>query len=283
MTSLDLFVRDGHLIQSATAPYAQPLSGRFAESSARDGGKPVGPYVPAAVRVRPPLASKTPLYVPPTVLAMNALVEEAAPPAPPVPAYFASPYSAPILDDPDERAAETTLVRSEVVPLNAPEPLRADTSALPWIDNYLANTPALPMPSIGEPVVPLGASDASLAGSMEPDDWALSDSVHQLRHLARELTAQDQSAHDGPARLHPMATHLVLDGLARWGDDDFVRVEAETARATPLDGAEAAARALEVLAGRVRDGEISLTGYGPQLGDAAVLATALAALLGVRR
>jgi hypothetical protein len=49
------------------------------------------------------------------------------------------------------------------------------------------------------------------------------------------------------------------------------------------ENSEAAARALELLAQRVRVGEITLPGYDPRLDDAAALATALAALLGARR
>ena len=47
-------------------------------------------------------------------------------------------------------------------------------------------------------------------------------------------------------------------------------------------GAVAAGMALEVLALRVREGELPLSGYDPSMGDAAALVAALAALLGVR-
>jgi hypothetical protein len=51
---------------------------------------------------------------------------------------------------------------------------------------------------------------------------------------------------------------------------------------SPQASAEAAAQTLELLALRVRAGELPLTGYDPALGDAAALVSALAVLLGVR-
>jgi hypothetical protein len=45
---------------------------------------------------------------------------------------------------------------------------------------------------------------------------------------------------------------------------------------------EYAAKALEMLALRVRAGELILPGYDPKTGDAGALVVALAALLGVR-
>ena len=45
---------------------------------------------------------------------------------------------------------------------------------------------------------------------------------------------------------------------------------------------EAAAQLLESLARRVREGELVLPGFNAEMGDAAALASALAALLGVR-
>ena len=67
------------------------------------------------------------------------------------------------------------------------------------------------------------------------------------------------------------------------GSSSAIEPWADRARRAGDENAEAAARALELLARRVREGEISLAGYEPRLGDAAALAAALAALLGVRR
>jgi hypothetical protein len=85
-----------------------------------------------------------------------------------------------------------------------------------------------------------------------------------------------------------------------WGDDDMMDImpvksprqhvdsnehwAARARRESERSGTnEAAALALESLARRVRDGEISIPGYTPDMGDAAALAAALAALLSVRR
>jgi hypothetical protein len=139
------------------------------------------------------------------------------------------------------------------------------------------------------------------------DAWALDDAAAQMRALADELRERD-----GIGTVSG-ETDRVVDGasppprLRLWGDDDLIDImPMQTARtaATPRvptpgspapiapwadrarragdESSEAAARALEVLARRVRDGEISLAGYEPRLGDAAALAAALAALLGVR-
>jgi hypothetical protein len=61
------------------------------------------------------------------------------------------------------------------------------------------------------------------------------------------------------------------------------RADATNAHAgSPFATSEMAARALEGLAARVRSGDLQVPGYAPELGDAAALAAALAALLGVR-
>lgn len=146
------------------------------------------------------------------------------------------------------------------------------------------------------------------------ESWALDEAADQMRALASELRDQDSSADpfDTP-RLFDAES--VLEPLPAWSDDDMIDIMpmasphslaplpidrpaaptpitasaaqiepwADRARRDANDGSEAAARALEVLAKRVRDGEISLAGYDPRLGDAAALAAALAALLGVRR
>lgn len=148
------------------------------------------------------------------------------------------------------------------------------------------------------------------------DAWALDEAAEQMRALADELRDHEgiASGPSGAARLFD--AEAAPEPLPAWGDDDMIdimplqRASSTTPAATPAatatpqrtpvantviepwadrarragdEGSEAAARALELLARRVRDGEISLAGYEPRLGDAAALAAALAALLGVRR
>jgi hypothetical protein len=140
------------------------------------------------------------------------------------------------------------------------------------------------------------------------DAWALDEAAEQMRALADELRE-----HEGVASASSEAARLFDDTaspepLPAWTDDDMIDIMpmqkersaapnrlptpgavsaiepwADRARRPGDENAEAAARALELLARRVRDGEISLAGYEPRLGDAAALAAALAALLGVRR
>jgi hypothetical protein len=140
------------------------------------------------------------------------------------------------------------------------------------------------------------------------DAWALDDAAAQMRALADELRERDGLG------IASGETDGLVDGvsppplLPSWGDDDLIDIMpmrtahiaattrvptpgspppiapwADRARRAGDESSEAAARTLEVLARRVRDGEISLAGYEPRLGDAAALAAALAALLGVRR
>lgn len=66
------------------------------------------------------------------------------------------------------------------------------------------------------------------------------------------------------------------------GDSEGLPAGLSKAASAAASRAESAALTLEVLANRVRSGELTLAGYDPALGDAAALVTALAAVLGVR-
>lgn len=124
-----------------------------------------------------------------------------------------------------------------------------------------------------------------------------------MRDLSSDLPARD--AFDAP-----LVAGAAPQDLPMWSDDDMMDIMPVRASATPdaeqayddhrspggeggrgserRDGEvpaasrEAAARALEGLAGKVRGGELVLPGYASEMGDAAALAAALAALLGVR-
>ena len=151
-------------------------------------------------------------------------------------------------------------------------------------------------------------SAATPEAQIPSDAWALEEAAEQMRSLADELREHDGiSGGSGEvARLFDATSSS--EQLAAWGDDDLIDIMplhteraaiskrmptpgasrpiepwADRARRPGDENAESAARALEVLARRVREGEISLAGYEPRLGDAAALAAALAALLGARR
>jgi hypothetical protein len=140
------------------------------------------------------------------------------------------------------------------------------------------------------------------------DAWALDEAADQMRTLADELRGGGRIAGDSGTAAQSLHEIASSEPLSSWADDDIIDIMplhqagisrtnrgpalganhsiepwADRARRSGNGDAEAAAQALEVLARRVRDGEISLAGYEPRLGDAAALAAALAALLGVRR
>jgi hypothetical protein len=265
MTSLDPLVRDHSRMPPATAPYAQPEPGGFGALVSRDGVMSAGPYIPVVARGMPSLPSSQVMMRDAVPAAVSTIVRSA-----PQGVRAITPlYVPPIPPGPDA--------------YNHDKAPPASVPALPWIDSFLLTTPALPMTPIEEPTAPPGAWSPELAAPLPSDIWALNDAVHQLRKLADGLTVPDRVAPNGPVPSRPPTTRVAPDGLARWRDGDLIHPTADGLPPTGKAGAEAAARALELLAGRVRDGEISLDGYEPRLGDAAVLAAALAALLGVRR
>ena len=232
----------------------------------------------------------------------------------------ATAFGMPVIVHSTEELAAASSADPDKLFAEPAEPPAPDAASLPWIEAFLSSTPALPMRSIDEPVAsftpPTTAAivDEAVASIQWPptaddldaptpaDAWALDDAAEQMRALADELRERDGiDGVSGEATSAPQA-------LPSWGDDDLIDIMpmqkersaaphrvptpgsidpiepwADRARRAGDESAEAAARTLEVLARRVRDGEISLVGYEPRLGDAAALAAALAALLGVRR
>jgi len=217
--------------------------------------------------------------------------------------------------DPGELFAEAV---DPVVPEAASLPwidvFLSSTPAMPMraVDERIASVTAPSTEAIIDEVaasVQWPPSADELEALTPSDAWALDDAAAQMRALADELRDRDG------VELVSRETDRLFDGaappppvLASWGDDDLIDIMptrtappvatprmptpgspspiapwADRARRAGDESSEAAARALEVLARRVRDGEISLAGYEPRLGDAAALAAALAALLGVRR
>ncbi len=130
---------------------------------------------------------------------------------------------------------------------------------------YFALLATAPRNHVLSPVVELAMKPqgerASDAQSLRPSDaWALDEAVAPRRALAEEL-CEREGLHRAPA-------------AEPWADRAcHVRDERS----------DAAARARELLARQVRDGEISVVGDKAGPGDAAALAATLAALLGVRR
>ncbi len=119
-------------------------------------------------------------------------------------------------------------------------------------------------------------------------EWALDEAADEIDILSREF-GSTSATDTSPASL--FAEPRVPPSLPAWTDGDLVDLVPQGQAASvvagaghpPIDGnAEAAAHALELLAERVRAGELSMTGYEPRTGDAGALVAALAALLGFR-
>ncbi|MEO7520708.1 MAG: hypothetical protein ABIW79_02715 [Gemmatimonas sp.] len=127
------------------------------------------------------------------------------------------------------------------------------------------------------------------------DDWPFHDAGEQTTELSSDLPGAEATAAESGHGVAPPP-------LPMWNDDDMMDImptatnrpssanlasrdtpSPETSEQGSFAHTESAARALESLAHRVRSGELHLAGYVPELGDAAALAAALAALLGIRR
>jgi hypothetical protein len=233
----------------------------------------------------------------------------------PVIVHATAEEAASAVSDPGELFAEPNeTVMPEAVALPWIDAFLSTTPAIPMrsVDERVASLTA---PST-EAIVDEAAASVQwpptaneLEAPTPSDAWALDDAAEQLRALADELRERDGIS------IASSETDRVFEGappppslLPSWGDDDLIDIMpmqtdysaalsrmptpasfapiapwADRARQAGDESSEAAARALEVLARRVRDGELSLVGYEPRLGDAAALAAALAALLGVRR
>lgn len=259
MTIPSLLTPDQH--RAARTPYAGPAA------DANVGIAPpvsaAEPYVPAALRSRPVMRSSMPDTLPATL-----------------------PQHA----EHSGQAAQYEQGSSAQVDDALPE-----TEALPSINAFLALEPVdaaepadAPSPAESDRMAQGGAASAE---SERSDDWPFADAGAAASELSSELSSREPFA-------EPLLSSAP-ESLPMWNDDDMmdimpVRAADPAPDATagqPEHGGyragseqqESAARALETLATRVRGGELVLPGYAPEMGDAAALAAALAALLGSRR
>ncbi len=209
---------------------------------------------------------------------------------------------------------------SGLEPSAAAQPVAAPNDSLPWINAFLAATPVEPLaaiPASNDAVVaqvpeatPAADEIRALSDAIDSrdalpttptatastDEWPLEEAASELDELAHQL----ESLRPPPPPAEPEASFVDSQApspLPPWSDEDMVDIM-PLARPLHMPGsqatstgvhapdrdqaAEAAAHALELLARRVRAGEIELPGYEPRMGDAAALVSALAALLGVR-
>jgi hypothetical protein len=182
--------------------------------------------------------------------------------------------------------------------LDAASSVHEEAPAAEFSDAFAASAD---IPEIDEVVVTEESDSGILATatSQEAEDWPLEQAASEFDALAQHLEALAPPVSTEPAALFAEPTEP--EPLPAWSDDDMVdimpvrqpiftprslgaqpsdRMGAQAAHRD--DNAEAAAHALELLAGRVRAGELPLAGYEPRMGDAAALVAALAALLGVK-
>lgn len=191
-------------------------------------------------------------------------------------------------------------------------------ASLPWIDAYLAADAE----TTGAPAADRGAVAAVAADRSGPsatDDttvgegetWPLDEAGEQVSALAHDLDHVDAAEAEPAAEPHPLDPGRGRP-VQMWNEDEWMDIMPAKAMSMPSDEptawavmarqqaerevadqvaddaaairqAEAAAKALEQLAQRVRTGDLPLPSFQPDLGDAAALAATLAALLGVRR
>ena len=293
--------------RSTAPPYAFPPTGNALVARVLQSARgQVGPYVPAPWRGTPavesvravPIRSVTPL----AVEALLAPQMPKMPPSYPTPAYL-TPLGSPVQEDGIREASGLPWIDAFLTSTPAMS-IRA-------VDEPVAFF-ALPSPeAMVDEAVPAAGWPLSAAGeevSTPSDAWALDEAAAQMRAFADELRERERLAVGSGMAVQSSNGMSSSDPISAWGDADEIdmrpqhqahtsgpdrgpalgashSIEPWAHRASRSDNedAEAAAQALEVLARRVRHGEISLAGSEPRLGDTAALTAALAALLGVRR
>jgi hypothetical protein len=217
-----------------------------------------------------------------------------------VDAFASAAFDEPAIDEDAVPTIEAFLAAVEL-PSAALEELiaadRPDTSVLDAMDVDLPDdvVSALDAQHVDASAVDATAeTDASLA-----DSYTLESSAAEIEALARALGEGTKRPTPVQLRAIEDAARFGLDAalvervgpqpLPEWSDDDFVDIMPAMALPAPEPAvpqgpdpqelAEEAASMLEGIAMRVRDRELSLPLFTPGMGDAAVLAAALAALL----
>ena len=267
-------------------PYAKPTDTltEVAAAGARLDGiqATVGPYVPSLWRTRP--------------------VTSEAPTQPDV------------SDGEGEMSADLPWIDlfldSEVTHMGAEEDLGEPMSE-PWLTSEV-DAPSIVDEAVVEDamVAEVPSVDLSIvAAATEPDAadtadaWPLDEAGAAMRAFADDLDTRESESPRTRAMEStepPVSSAAPLSPLPMWSDEDTMDImpvksagaptargeewAAQARREADLTGnSEATARALESLARRVRNGDIVMPGFAPDMGDAAALAAALAALLSVRR
>ncbi len=181
--------------------------------------------------------------------------------------------------------------------------LAPSSASLPWITSFLDDEGA------EEPAL---HDERDVETMDDAPEWSIEAAASELRRLAMSFGASDYATPTGVDAAGPDAAVvddprcLRVQPLAMWSDEDFLHVLPAHLRVLPIGAPitsetendaeadiwddtpsfrtanEAVASALESVAQRVRAGELSLGGFDTAHGEAAALASTLAALLSSR-
>lgn len=292
-------------------PYSQPADGSARLATGAVDAMLIdairaaaGPYVPAPWRVVTDLAmgaraqaseTATPTSAPtPAGLPwIDAFLDSDASDAPveaPAPVRFAIP-------------TPVTSIFAELPPTDERAAVEDSADAMfvaAPVDVPAADAEPAPMMDVTQDAISESSTDVDEANDEANDEWPLAEAGAAMESLAAELVG-DRGEPTVDASTEPTETaDDRVAPMSAWTDDDIMDIMPVRAADAPsptnehwavqarreADGSsstEAAAAVLEALARRVRDGELVLPGYTAEMGDAAALAAALAALLGVRR
>ena len=321
------------MARTAIPPYAGPT----ARAVAVQGRTALGPFVPVGLRSRPAPARED--HELPATSAAPSTPDVASAPAfavpssiPPYHPLRLTPFASPAVRSrlelteataaPDAGAVAGVL---DATPANA-------SAGLPWIDAFLASTPAMPLRAVEEQeqeqeqveVWPLdeaavefdafrarieterapadhgsvGASGSRIAIFPRMTAWS-DDDMMDIMPVARAVdlplaatvgladASVDASPMGGDVATSTSPVGPTADTASLLVPTPFTASPLAATPESPTAGvheasAEEAAHALELLARRVRAGELMLPGYDPRMGETAALVAALAALLGVR-
>lgn len=298
-------------------PYAQPQTTRVPETidavlidAIRAAA---GPYVAAPWRAPHSAASAaeiarafatTPTPSLPRVESVDAPLSQTAE-LPWIDAYLDASTEAPVASANDESAAanSTESVQANLISRDTSHEVEPSFEA-----TVAASHEAAIEATSHTPAAPELSDDGA-------DTWPLAEAGDAMRELADQLSSHDVPSHAPPIvnadqenSLEPLfavdAPAPSVKPLPMWSDDDLMDIMPVTHQAPAdageqhwaaqarrdaqrdaraSDDIESAARVLETLAKRVRDGDLQISGYSPEMSEAAAVAAALASLLNTRQ
>jgi hypothetical protein len=180
-----------------------------------------------------------------------------------------------------------------------------EADALPWIESFLEasegdnDDATLEQSAVDASLVPESELALETDGADTTEEWPLEEAGAAIRAISDDLARHAEAASAPSDDATQSVPDAAAPSLRMWNDDDMMDIMPVKAALPEAEGAEqwaararreseegspeSAARALEALASRVRSGEIQLPMFSAEMGEAAALAAALAALLNLRR